>query len=81
MLANDMEMTMRNAVPLVTIANTYNVSIQELLCLVAALKLDLVHLANTPFVCATDFEFLSTADEIFLNTSPAEHAPELSQAE
>lgn len=66
---------MKNAVPLSTIANTYNISIHELLRLVGSMKLRLTYVENIAFVNARDFDFLITADEIFINTCAIEGDP------
>ena len=52
---------MKNAVPLNTIASTYNVSIHELLLLVSSMKLDLTYAEGIAFVNASDFEVLNNA--------------------
>jgi len=66
---------MKTAVPLNTIANTYGVSIHELLLLVSSMKLNLTYIENIAFVNASDFEFLSTTDDIFINTFASKNHP------
>jgi hypothetical protein len=68
-----MELKMKNAVPLNTIASTYNVSIHELLLLVGSMKLDLIYVEGIVFVNASDFEVLNTVEDIFIYTFAAKH--------
>ena len=64
---------MKNAVPLNTVASTYNVSIHELLLLVSSMKLDLTYAEGIAFVNASDFEVLNTAEDIFIHTFAYRH--------
>ena len=64
---------MKNAVPLNTIASTYNVSIHELLLLVSSMKLDLTYAEGIAFVNASDFEVLNTVEDIFIYTFADRH--------
>ena len=64
---------MKDAVPLNTIASTYNVSIHELLLLVSSMKLDLTYAEGIAFVNASDFEVLNTLEDIFIYTFADRH--------
>jgi hypothetical protein len=58
---------MKNAVPLNTIAKIYHITVSELLFAVQARRIEVVWLENEAYAIASDFEFLNTSDEIFIN--------------
>jgi len=55
---------MKNAVPLSTVANTFNFSTDQLMHLIAVMDLDLAIIQNTAFVNISEFEFLSVGDDM-----------------
>jgi|DEB0MinimDraft_10_1074344.scaffolds.fasta_scaffold17744_2 hypothetical protein len=59
-----METMMKNAVPLSTVANTFNFSTDQLMHLIAVMDLDLAIIQNTAFVNISEFEFLSVGDDM-----------------
>ena len=59
-----METIMKNAVPLSTVANTFNFSTDQLMHLIAVMDLDLAIIQNTAFVNISEFEFLSVGDDM-----------------
>ncbi|MDA0844800.1 MAG: hypothetical protein O3C44_02570 [Proteobacteria bacterium] len=61
---------MKNAVPLNTIAKIYHITVSELLFAVQARCIEVVWIENEAYANASDFEFLNTSDEIFINTEP-----------
>ena len=58
---------MKNAVPLNAIAKIYNITESELLFAVQARPIEVVWLEDEAYANASDFEFLNTSDEIFVN--------------
>ena len=58
---------MKNAVPLNAIAKIYHITVSELLFAVQARRIEVVWLENEAYANASDFEFLNTSDEIFIN--------------
>ena len=55
---------MKNAVPLSTVANTFNFSTDQLMHLIAVMDLDLAIIQNTAFVNISEFKFLSVGDDM-----------------
>ena len=58
---------MKNAVPLNTIAKIYHITVSELLFAVQARRIKVVWLENEAYADVSDFEFLNTSEEIFIN--------------
>ena len=63
---------MKNLVPVINVAEAYNVSTQELMSLVRSMKLTLFNLENIFLVNAAEFDFLNIADDIFLPNKMAD---------
>ena len=57
---------MKNLVPVINVAEAYNVSTQELMSLAKSMKLTLIKLDNVSLVNAAEFDFLNIAEDIFL---------------
>ena len=63
---------MQHLVPIVNVAESHNVSTQELISLVKSMKLILFNLENLFLVNAAEFDFLHIADDIFLPNKMAD---------